>query len=133
MPYRKVTVPSRDDLAALIDKLTAQQIADKFGVSRRVIESWKCKYELRCQQKGRPRPHIDETQLRAMVDDGSSLAPIAKHFGCSIVSVVIELERLGIRTRGQIAAAGGAQDHGQAVVHVVPSASALRFANPFRL
>lgn len=132
MAYHPVPIPTRDDLAALMTSgMTAQQIADQLGVSRSSISNWKRRYKLRCDHRGRLAPQIDEARLRTLVNDGATLAGIAKSFGCAIESVVLVLERLGIRTRGQIAAAGGAQDYGQAVVHVVPSARAFTYANPF--
>lgn len=133
MGYHKVTMPTRDELAALIDKLTEQQIAEHFGVSRSCISVWKRKYKLHCHHRGRMTPQIDEMELRAMVEDGSTLASIAKRLGCDIRSVVAVLERLGIRTRGQIVAAGEAKGIGQAVIRSAPSASALFAANPFGL
>ena len=126
-------MPTREELAALIAKgLKNREMAEHFGVAKITLCRWKAKYELQgpCLRDYK-RTDLPIGDIRQMVYDGRTRAFMADKFGCSVDVLDRIMAENGIRTRRSIARYEGAQGRRHAGIDVLPSRSALEWANPF--
>lgn len=126
-------MPTREELAALIAKgLKNREMAAHLGVAVITIGKWKAKYNLqgKCLRDYK-RTDLPIGEIRQMVYDGRTRAFIANKLNCSVDVLDRVMAEHGIRTR--IAIARSAQTGRQTGIDVLPSRSALEWANPFQL
>ena len=128
-------MPTREELAALIAKgLKNREMAEHFGVATITLCRWKAKYELQgpCLRDYK-RTDLPIGDIRQMVYDGRTRAYIANKLDCSIDVLDRVMAEHGIRTRIAIARTDGPQAGREASIDVLPSRSAIEWANPFQL
>jgi len=128
-------MPPREEIAALIAKgLKNREMAEHFGVATITLCRWKAKYNLqgKCLRDYK-RTDLPIGEILQMVYDGRTRAYMANKLGCSIDVLDRVMAEHGIRTRIAIARSEGAQTGRQGGIDVLPSRSAIEWANPFRL
>ena len=128
-------MPPREEIAALIAKgLKNREMAEHFGVATITLCRWKAKYNLqgKCLRDYK-RTDLPIGEIRQMVYDGRTRAYMANKLGCSIDVLDRVMAENGIRTRIAIARTDGPQTGREAGIDVLPSRSAIEWANPFGL
>lgn len=111
--------------------MTTKQISAHFGRSINSVCMWKSQYGLLgLRPGGAQRKRLDVDALRSLVDTGSNMEDMARHFECSIDTVKRNLAENGLQTRRQVGLSGE-RDFKPAVAAVAPTRAAFSFANPF--